>query len=381
MSIEKRIAAALRRLDKALLKKAHVVGYGVGHKRSGSRLYSGPAPIFFVDKKVPSNRLKPKDRLPRSIMVGRRRLRTDVVQISALKPLGDPTANENQGRADPILMGFGIGICEKMVDNELFEGTLGALTIDSAGSKMLLSAAHVMMDQGLDVITPPARFTGHNHDPKKFPPTVTGAPPPAKDNKSSVVRIAPPGIDGGYCEAPNSSSTIVGINAAPVAPVDPAAGLPVKKSGLSTGVTKGKIVGSDTKLCKAAADIWRLEPIGQLWATGLFTKHGVSMWLRPQKPRQTPKHWHPDEGLKDLFFVEAASGDFGTGGDSGSLIVTGLPADDPEKRNIVENSAVGLLIGQLTSTREFGGATINVTYVVGQKITTILKALGLTLAP
>lgn len=382
MSFEQKISDALQKKDKFFLKKAHVVGYAVGRKRTGSRQFPGLAAIFFVDKKVRVSNLKPSDILPASIMVGKRKVRTDVVQISPLKPLGDPTANENIGKATPLLMGFGIGICQKNVDKELFEGTLGALVLDSTNTNMLLSAAHVMMYQGLDVISPASRFGGHNHDMKKFPPKVPNAPPPAMDNKGSVVTIAPPGIDAAYSEAPAASSQIVGINASPGAPVDPQVDLPVKKSGLATGVTTGKIVYIGGKLCDDAASIWRQEDIGTLWATGSVTRKGVTMYLRPNSKGQYPKHWHPKDGMNDLFFVKSdTADDFGAGGDSGALIVTGPPGNDVKKRNIAENSAVGLLIGILKPTSVAGGLTFGYTYIVGQKIKTILDVLKLTMAP
>jgi|GEM_PF-6704917 len=90
MSYEREISAALEKMEKTLLKKAHVVGYGVGRKRTGLRQLPGLAAIFFVDKKLRVGKLNKKDVLPTSIRVGKGKAPTDVVQISPLRPLGDP---------------------------------------------------------------------------------------------------------------------------------------------------------------------------------------------------------------------------------------------------------------------------------------------------
>lgn len=59
-----RIQAVKARYEADLLKKANVVGVGIGLRMRHGRPVGGPALIVNVTHKVPSEELRPEDRIP-----------------------------------------------------------------------------------------------------------------------------------------------------------------------------------------------------------------------------------------------------------------------------------------------------------------------------
>lgn len=60
----KRIQAVKARYEADLLKKANVVGVGIGLRMRNGRPVGGPALIVNVTRKLPLDQLRPEDRIP-----------------------------------------------------------------------------------------------------------------------------------------------------------------------------------------------------------------------------------------------------------------------------------------------------------------------------
>jgi len=73
---ERRIADFLEQRAVTWFSKRNVVGFGVGRK------LDGPAPYFYVSRKVPWQQLSPNDRLPSELTIGGSRFRTAVFEAS-----------------------------------------------------------------------------------------------------------------------------------------------------------------------------------------------------------------------------------------------------------------------------------------------------------
>lgn len=352
------IARALTRMERALKKKANVTGYAVGLKKKGKR--HDLAAIFYVTRKVPLKKLKKPDRLPASIRVKGKRVLTDVVVLKALVPLANNAANIARQR--PMNIGAQI---EAMIHDQNVEvspdgyGTAGAvLKRKDNNALVLLSCGHVLHAMDDDLIQPSMQNGQGNAtlaDKQKHPPDF-------KDAVGGVRKIAGGGVDAGYAET-SATTTIIGIG--PYTSIQPSMpGLPVIKSGATTGVTEGHIDNDDQKIFNRLANV-------------LANTH--PQIFAGQKPSQLPS-------LADLFLVKPAT--FGSGGDSGSLVVVGPEAaleawinDQAGLKNLKKaakdalkaallHSAVGLLC--------FSGVGRSVGYAgfIGQKLQAALDALN-----
>jgi hypothetical protein len=297
---EQAIAKALGRMQASLRKKANVVGYGVGHKKKGRKTLPELAAVFFVTRKIPVGKLLPADRLPASIRVGSKRVRTDVVGFPRFEFTADPAANRKRYR-NPIQMGAQIGICHEKVDDEFKWGTAGAVvySIANPSEKLMLSAGHVLHLDRLDVIQP-STATEHAHN-RTFQ-----SMPDRKDNVGTTRQIAAGAIDAGLAEIDGSTPEIVGIGA-PGTPEGPVLDLPVQKSGAKTGVTTGTISHDNVVVFKNLAE-W-------MWLNAPEIFYGA-----PPVPGKALGS-KQNAKMKGLFIVTPK--DFGDKGDSGSLIIVG----------------------------------------------------------
>jgi hypothetical protein len=339
---EGRVAAALAKRESEFLKKKYVIGYGVG-KKNGKLVAT-----FCVSRKVPRSRLLPKDRLPRSIRVGRKSVPTDVIAVKpSLANIGDPTDNLHSYRVNgkgTWKMGTAINTFNPpdwaaSLPQLGVSGTSGALVKNPVApgaqpdpTRYLLSCAHVLIIEKMDVVQ-------YEQDREK---------PPGKLNnfvgavtKAMDINV----VDAGKAEADGADKEVLNIGV-PRGPQTPVTGLLVQKSGRTTGVTYGKISN-----------------------TGITLK-----WKDPATAK--------DQTRTNIFFIEnackqdpAAPGKlkagvpadrFGWDGDSGSLIMVGKPgeagkygdaevqkkydkANDTEQSKIRETwdrAALGLLIGK-----------------------------------
>lgn len=67
MATEAKIQEVKARHQAALLKKANVVGLGVGYKERRGRKTDQLSLVVLVEKKVPLSQLRPEDRIPSRI--------------------------------------------------------------------------------------------------------------------------------------------------------------------------------------------------------------------------------------------------------------------------------------------------------------------------
>jgi hypothetical protein len=356
---ERAIARALAKLETTLQRKANVVGYGVGYKRTRGKLNrSEPVAVFFVTRKVARDKLAPKDRLPKWINVGSKRVATDVVRLPRFRFTADASANCKKMR--PVEMGAQIGICVPTKDDQLSWGTAGAMVNDKKTpipNHFMLSAAHVMYGTGHDVIEPSHESGGHNPDfnqRKQSPPVVL-------ELIGSTILPAFGGIDAELAEVSQQTSpAIIGLGR-PQRPVAPTLGLPVQKSGAKTGVTMGEVGASSVAVFNSLTE----------W-----------MWKRPYAYEIFGNRGKPGSAMRGLFIVTPK--DFGDKGDSGALIIAG---PDKALDNFVDSKFSKLpdstrhALAKSLSNRALG-LLIGVGYAegaVGQEIQLALDALKVQL--
>lgn len=359
------IAAHLAGMEPKLRRKANVVGYAVGLKKTPGGTSERPAAIFYVSRKAALGKLGPKDRLPRWIVVKGARVPTDVIVLRSIKALGSNAANIARQR--PIKMGAQIEAMLPEQNTEAVDGgwgTAGAIVkTKKPVAEFLLSCAHVLVKQGNDLIQP-SKANGQGNSTKQD--REKKPKPDFKDTTGGVLKLAGGGVDAGYAEADACVKDIIGI--APYAsPQVPVPGLPVMKSGAATGVTTGTIDTDDARVFERLLN-------------SLSNKHPEIF---------TGQTW---PSLKGLFLIKPAT--FAESGDSGSLVVVG-PEDalakwidnNPEiaKLNLKQKakdalkkellySAVGLLC--------YSGLAGSIKYqgFMGQRIQVALDALDVDLA-
>jgi hypothetical protein len=370
---ERELAKELNRRAHTFFRKKHVVGFGVGSKHGQF------AAIFYITRKVANARLAAKDRLPRSVRVGNKRIPTDVVAVGrttecAGPPIGD--SNENRKSYHVELAGdwkMGTQIRSFMPEpgggggSLLYTGTSGArvIRVDKKGKPtgeppLVLSCAHVLFYNKCEVAQ-----AEKDRDPQPRPP--------GKDHNyvGDVLEVADMSTaDAGVFECSGALREIMHIGE-PKEPVTPTVGLYVQKSGRTTGLTWGKIAGTNItkKLDKKEAYDGKDHTY-----TGMFQIENKCI-QDPAGPGKLP----PGENVPPNLF--------GWLGDSGSLIVAGKPnapgefgdpvqqkkyndADDVEKgkiRQTYERAALGLFCLKDT------------THISGQEIALALKALNIKL--
>jgi hypothetical protein len=290
---QRAIAKALGKIKGRLARNPHFAGFGVAFRKKGKKRPAHLVAVLFVTKKLPISKQKKAQRLPTVIKVGHNLVPTDVRKVPKFRPMGNPTLNRKRLR--PVEMGAIIQPFAHMQDTNIYgAGTAGALVHDLTGSHYLLSAAHVLVQRGLDVVQPSRTYGGHNGTP---PPP--GQPPDPKDRIGSVRKIASNGIDGGYAEVTASVTTVINIGK-PTGSFFPLLNLPVQKSGATTGVTLGRIDVSNIQFFDQVLHVWYAQ------VPQIFT--GV------------PKNLISMPGLFTIF-----PNNFLMPGDSGSLVMAGPP--------------------------------------------------------
>lgn len=114
----------------SLLKRANVVGVGIGYKQIDRKYTREPALVILVDKKVPAHALNRQEAVPKQIGG----LPTDVVEIGEVALL-----NERLLKERPARPGLSIG------HYKVSAGTFGAVVKDNlTKEKLILSNNHVL---------------------------------------------------------------------------------------------------------------------------------------------------------------------------------------------------------------------------------------------
>ncbi len=120
-----------------LLKKANVVGVGIGEKITGGLPVGRPCLKVYVEKKLKKSRLAKSDLVPQKLS----QIETDVEEGGKIRPLahGFAVRRANTARIRPALGGVSIG------HYKITAGTLGCLGRDKkTGKSFILSNNHVL---------------------------------------------------------------------------------------------------------------------------------------------------------------------------------------------------------------------------------------------
>lgn len=134
-----------------LMKKANVVGVGIGYKEKGGQKTGEPSLVVIVRKKMPLSALRSEDVVPERI----ERVITDVKEVGDIKALSqNPT-----DRWRPAPGGVSIG------HYQITAGTLGVVVKDAGtNEKLILSNNHVLADSNAgeigDAILQPGPYDG-----------------------------------------------------------------------------------------------------------------------------------------------------------------------------------------------------------------------------
>jgi hypothetical protein len=262
------IRAAKSVYEAALLARANVVGVGVGRKIVGGRETDEPCIVVFVERKIPATDLRRRDLVPGEL----EGIRTDVVESGRFVALSmaETTLVERTARMRPAPGGVSIGHVR------ITAGTLGVLARRVRGGPVILSNNHVLANanraaRGDPILQPGPADGGRLEDtiakladfvPIRFiDPEPRGFSALVERGFGSILRRFGLGlrrlpakasnvIDAAIAEPVGEgliSPSILGIG-----PVDgtapPAIGLRVRKSGRTTGFTRGKITAIDASL-------------------------------------------------------------------------------------------------------------------------------------
>jgi len=129
-----RIREVKEKFEAFLLKRANVVGVGVGKKIVRGQETEDLALVVFVERKLPESQLKKKDVIPKTLD----EVTTDVVQTGRLKALAlSPGTPGRTDRWRPAPGGVSVGHVR------ITAGTLGGV-VRRGGERLILSNNHVL---------------------------------------------------------------------------------------------------------------------------------------------------------------------------------------------------------------------------------------------
>ncbi|HEX2607729.1 MAG TPA: hypothetical protein VHK91_10135 [Flavisolibacter sp.] len=140
---------------RTMIEQKNVVAVGISEKISNNKKTGKLALTFYVEKKLPLDKLKGSQVIPPTVpesLSGSQAIPTDVVVIGKLKPQVNPNVTRR-----PIQPGYSIG------HFKITAGTLGAVVTDGTDF-FILSNSHVLADSGKgkkgDAILYPGKFDG-----------------------------------------------------------------------------------------------------------------------------------------------------------------------------------------------------------------------------
>ncbi len=246
-----------------LLERENVLGVAVGRKVVGGRETEEACIVVYVDHKEPERALRGRDLVPRTLDG----VRTDVVATGPLRalPLLETLAVSHTARVRPAPGGVSIA------HEKVTAGTLGVLAHRTSGEAVILSNNHVLANSNAaekgDAILQPGPYDGGRPQDAiarlaDFVPVAFNEREP--DGLGRLLEralgalLAPVGL--GLRRLPSGKTNLVDAAiATPLAPdlVAPeilevgavagtaaaALGTRVKKSGRTTGLTRGKVTG------------------------------------------------------------------------------------------------------------------------------------------
>ncbi len=264
MALEGARAARAAHEDE-LLGRENVLGVAVGRKVVHGRETDEACIVVYVDHKEPEDALSRRDLVPKALDG----VRTDVVATGPIRalPLLETLAVSHTARVRPAPGGVSIA------HEKVTAGTLGVLAHRTSGEAVILSNNHVLANSNEghtgDRILQPGPYDGGR--PQDAIATLEAFVPIAfseteLDGLGRLVErmlgalLAPVGL--GLRRLPSGKTNLVdaaiarplsaGLVAPDILEIGPASGtvaaalgLRLKKSGRTTGLTKGKVTGLD----------------------------------------------------------------------------------------------------------------------------------------
>ena len=239
------VAQALKLNEDELLAKSNVVGVGIGEKISGGFSQDRLCLKIYVEKKLSAKKLTKKELIPQEIA----RIETDVEEVGKIvaqvvrhfdsvqcgelvEPLRSPQGNA--GRYRPAPGGVSLG------HYQITAGTLGCLVKDKKSGKVLiLSNNHVL---------------ANSNKAKKGDPILQPGPYDGGKKPKDIIGYLEKWIEIGFGKEANliDSALARPKNAGDVRPeimligspqgvAKAKLGMPIQKSGRTTGYTTGKV--------------------------------------------------------------------------------------------------------------------------------------------
>ena len=218
------VVNALRRNEGKLLEKSNVVGIGIGEKVKGGFPQGRLCLKVYVEKKLIAKKLARNELIPREIS----RVETDVEEV------GKIVAQGNSGRYRPAPGGASLG------HYKITAGTLGCLVKDKKSGKVfILSNNHVL---------------ANSNNAKKGDPILQPGPYDGGKKPKDIIGYLENWIEIGFSKEANliDSALARPKNTSDVKPeimmiglpkgvTRAKLGMPIQKSGRTTGYTTGKI--------------------------------------------------------------------------------------------------------------------------------------------
>lgn len=265
----------LKTLDRArwkLLRLKNVVGVGVGNKHVGMTRTEQPAIIIFVKKKEAPENLSREQMVPIKI----NGLETDVIEIGEVRLLDE----DRKKLIRPAKPGISIG------HYRVSAGTFGAVVRDrDTGEKLILSNNHILANASSgndgraalgDAVLQPGDYDGGTKDNKiatlvRYIPLHKGESPATCPIANGAARLANlfvhalrPNYELKFFKRGGSSNIVDCALARPLKPeliseeilglgpvkgiAEAKPGMPVVKSGRTTGITRGTITAVSVTL-------------------------------------------------------------------------------------------------------------------------------------
>jgi hypothetical protein len=216
------ILNALRSTKLNLLKKANVVGVGVGYHYRKGRRTEEMGPIVYVSQKLPRAKLKAEDVIPEFVVIdgsGKKR-RVDVIETGPVIPTCEFGVPDTQhAEFDPTPPGVAVSALDPTTLAINTRGSGGAIVQPVQGQAMFLLTCDHVVPQGQTLGQPwkSRAIGGHVASAASF--------------DASICEINNPDVNL-HCFGPVRG------------PVPALVGLGVKKSGARTGVTSSVVIAN-----------------------------------------------------------------------------------------------------------------------------------------